>query len=156
MKRIVYSLLLIVSISAVIISCKKSNPVVSNNQNQTTNSACPQAVVKDSIRYYDPFVLAMPQPFELDSLYISGDCLHVRIYSSGCSGSSWVLSAFDSEDETNGQRAISLWLDNQELCAAYIRKEYSFDIKGLRIAGRNSVTLNFMQFFPSSSIQYNY
>ncbi len=142
---------LILTATAMILlfACKKSNPVSST----PTIVSCGPAVVKDSVRYYDPFNTFMQTAY-YDTIYIVGDCLHLSIFSSGCDGSTWTLDAWDREDVQNSTRQLSVGLENQELCQAWIQKEFLFDISGLQVANQNTLTLNFYQF--GQSVQYTY
>ncbi len=142
-------MLLGLACTLVLVACRKSNT--------TTGSAgCGPAVVQDSTRYYDVFTLMQPQPMSLDTIYILGDCLHISIASGGCDGSTWELSAWDRGHEQNGQRQLSFWLENTELCLAFIHKDYVFDLTDLQVPGLHTLTLNFMQFQPVRSLKYHY
>lgn len=76
---------------------------------------------------------------------IVGDKLQVIIGASGCDGSSWQLQLADKgvvAESDPVQRFARIKFTNKELCAAAISKNYSFDLKPLRIQGDNRVSIN--------------
>jgi len=92
----------------------------------------------------------------IDNIEINSDCLKIGISSSGCDGGSWELKLIDSGDvlESNPpQRNLKLLLKNTELCKAYIRKEFTFNIANLRVEG-NQVRLNIIN--ADNHILYKY
>ncbi len=132
-----------------LVACRKSNPVTHPN----TPAGCGPTVMIDSVRYHDPFTI-FTAPVEIDSVYVSGDCMTVRVRSGGCDGSSWQLDAWDRGDVNNGRRELSFFLHNDELCQAYVAKYFKYDLSSLRVANRSSVELHFNQ--NGKSVIYSY
>ncbi|WP_109853056.1 hypothetical protein [Aquimarina sp. AU58] len=111
----------------------------SDDDNNNTDS-CDQLTVISSKQYVDE----PDHNLTISSLKINENCLKISFGSSGCSGDTWELKLIDSEEilETNPpQRNLRLSLKNEELCDAYITKEISFNILGLKVEG-NRVLLN--------------
>ncbi len=74
----------------------------------------------------------------INSLEIEGDCLKINFSASGCSGESWKVVLIDSgsiKESDPPQRDLRLILENNELCEAFITRELSFNIAGLRVEG---------------------
>ncbi len=76
---------------------------------------------------------------------ISGNCLRLAYSSSGCDGSSWQVSLItDGTVDLStipATRKLKFILVNQEICAAVISKEKSFDISNLQVSGAQAVSL---------------
>ncbi|MBG6129724.1 hypothetical protein IWQ47_000974 [Aquimarina sp. EL_43] len=111
----------------------------SDDDNNNTDS-CDQLTIINSKQY----VSEPNHNLTISSLKINGNCLKISFGSSGCSGDTWELKLIDSEEilETNPpQRNLRLSLKNEELCNAFITKEISFNILGLKVDG-NKVLLN--------------
>ena len=93
--------------------------------------------------------------FVISEMKIEGDCLKIKIGSSGCSGSSWVAKLIAQEGIAKSNppiRSVKLFLDNKELCQAFIAKEFAFDIEDLRVPDCNQVYLS----ISGKSILYEY
>ncbi len=133
------------------LSCKKSNI-----HGESVSQSCGTPVVLDSQRYQDPFRIFGPHIISLDSVYIQGDCLHFIVQSSGCDGSTWKVNTWDSERIISGQRYLSIWLENSEICQTVVRKHYWWGISHLQVSGTNTVKLLFPQFTPAISVEYQY
>ncbi len=76
---------------------------------------------------------------------ITDDCLNIRISSSGCDGSSWMIKAYDSggvAESLPEQRFIKISFENPEKCLAVFAKELSFDLYDLRVEGSQEIILN--------------
>jgi hypothetical protein len=102
---------------------------------------CGAAVEINSIKYNN----MVSHNYAFTNAVIDGDCLTITFGASGCSGSTWVTELFDSgtvDDYTPLQRYLRMKLTNTELCAAVPVKSVSFDIRPLRVLGKNSVELN--------------
>jgi hypothetical protein len=83
--------------------------------------------------------------FSMINMVIIGDCLKIKFGASGCDGNSWIVKLIDSGNVAESypsQRTLRLSLENKEICAAYIGKEISFNIKDLQIEGNDKVVLN--------------
>lgn len=122
-----------------------------DNCNQTSNN-CDQTVIVNSELYED----APADMLTIESLAINGDCLKINFGASGCSGDSWELKLIDSEailESFPPQRNVRLSLKNEELCAAYITRELTFDITDLQTDG-DEVMLNIIN--SDSGILYKY
>ncbi|MFA5848981.1 MAG: hypothetical protein WC833_03785 [Bacteroidales bacterium] len=98
-------------------------------------------VVLDNILY----TKTITNNYTIKSAAVVGDSLVVEVTSSGCSGSSWVLKAIDSEVIAESypiQRFMKISLDNKELCLAVITKRVSFDLKPIRTTGNKNIVIN--------------
>ncbi|WP_296383794.1 hypothetical protein [Winogradskyella sp.] len=116
-------------------------------------SLCDATVVVDSSTYQT----IESAFYTLMSAEISDDCLYTNISSSGCDGSTWVLTLVDSEDIAESmppQRYLKLALANNEACLAVFNKEQSFDLTPLRIDGITEVVLHIEDF--SEPLTYVY
>ena len=116
-------------------------------------SMCDATVIVDNLAYQT----TESSFYSLVSAEIVGDCLRVNISSSGCNGSSWILTLVDSEDIAESippQRYLKLLLANNEACLAVFNKEQSFDLTALRIEGINDMLLN-IEDFPEP-LTYSY
>ncbi|PKV51185.1 hypothetical protein ATE84_3258 [Aquimarina sp. MAR_2010_214] len=112
----------------------------SSDDDNNNISSCDQLTVISSKQYVDE----PNHNLTINSLKINENCLKISFSSSGCSGDSWEVKLIDSEEilESNPpKRNLRLSLKNEELCDAYITKEISFDILGLKVDG-NRVSLN--------------
>lgn len=82
--------------------------------------------------------------FMINRLEIVDDCLKINFSSGGCDGNTWKVKLIDSGailKTDPPQRNLKLQLRNEELCEAYISKEWTFDISNLKVDG-NKVQLN--------------
>ncbi|WP_299119438.1 hypothetical protein [uncultured Winogradskyella sp.] len=123
------------------------------NEDDLVTSNCDDLVVVDNSTYQT----VESAFYSLISADISDDCLLVNISSSGCDGSTWILTLVDSEDIAESlppQRYLKLSLVNNEACLAVFNKEQSFDLTPLRIEGANEILLN-IEDFPES-LTYSY
>jgi len=105
------------------------------------NPGCGPAVEISAIKYNN----MVSHNYAFTNAVIDGDCLTITFGSSGCSGNTWVVEMFDSgtvDDYTPLQRYLRMKLTNTELCTAVPVKSVSFDIRPLRVLGKNSVELN--------------
>lgn len=76
---------------------------------------------------------------------INGDCLEVKISSSGCDPNNWDMNFIASEVvvETNPiEYKTKVELINNETCLVVFQKTVSFDLTPLQISGANQIQLN--------------
>lgn len=100
-----------------------------------------RSVVLNNVLYTN----TLTNNYTIKSAAVVGDSLVVEITSSGCSGSSWVFKAFDSEVIAESypiQRYVRISLENKELCLAVITKKVSFDLKPIRTTGYQNIVIN--------------
>jgi len=85
-------------------------------------------------------------PFQITSAVIDGNCLEIEVGAGGCDGDSWEgkLFVFPLVAESlPPQVSVEFSLKDEELCEAYIRRTFSFDLSGLYdISDRVIVNLN--------------
>ena len=84
-------------------------------------------------------------PFTIRDVEIQGDVLRITVSASGCDGSSWRANLIASDIIGRSEppfRGVKLSFENNEDCLAVITKEFTFNIKNLRVEGSNSVRLN--------------
>lgn len=128
-----YYFLLTILLSAITVSCITKMEEVPDSDNKI--------VVLDNILY----TKAITNNYTIKSAAVVGDSLVVEVTSSGCSGSSWVFKAFDSEVIAESypiQRYMRISLDNKELCLAVITKRVSFNLKPVRTTGYQIIVIN--------------
>lgn len=73
-------------------------------------------------------------PFQITSAVINGNCLEVEVGAGGCDGESWESNLFVFPlvaESLPPQVSVEFSLKDEELCEAYIRKSFSFDLSGL-------------------------
>ncbi|QBZ97447.1 hypothetical protein [Flavobacterium sangjuense] len=83
--------------------------------------------------------------YMITSVSLNENCLDITISSSGCSGSTWEMNLFSTNNLPDSfplQRNLKLQLINNEACAAVFSKTVSFDLTPLHIAGQDQITLN--------------
>lgn len=110
----------------------------------------------DTVISSEEYANAPSDGLTINNMTIVGDCLTIDFSSSGCDGSTWVVSLIDSEsifESDPPQRNLLLSLENLEVCLAIVPKELSFDISELQVEG-DSVLLNIVN--SGESILYNY
>lgn len=104
----------------------------------------------------DQYANAPNDKLTINQLDIDGECLRINFSSGGCDGESWEIKLIDSGNvygEELPQRNLRLSLKNEELCEAYITKELTFDISGLKVGG-NKVQLNLVNSGDSILFEY--
>jgi len=109
-----------------------------DDDNQPAN--CDQAVFISADLYKN----APDDQLTINKVEIVGDCLKISFAASGCSGQSWEVKLIDAGMifySNPPQLNLRLSLKNEELCAAVIGKEMTFDISQLQVTG-NRVLLN--------------
>jgi len=122
----------LIIIAITIISC--------NDENDNQPSNCD----KDVLISADLYKNAPDDQLTINKVEIVGDCLKISFAASGCSGKSWEVKLIDAGMifySNPPQRPLRLSLKNEELCAAVIGKEMTFDISQLQVNG-NRVLLN--------------
>lgn len=73
--------------------------------------------------------------YDIIDTSISGDCLTVTIGASGCDGSSWIVNLVASEKialSNPPMQNMKLSLNNSELCDAYLKRSFMFDLSPLK------------------------
>ena len=94
---------------------------------------------------------------EINSAEIFGDCLMLNYSASGCDGSTWRLSLYDSGEIAESfpeQRFLAIDIDNQEACDAIIEREISFSLIDLRLGESGTVLFNLANFEDQLSYTY--
>ncbi len=95
--------------------------------------------------------------YTIQTIKVNQDCLEIEFASSGCSGSSWVISLIDLgaiSETAVPQRDLKLRLKNSEICEAYITRTISFDLKPLRLENYDELNLKVAEY--NSLIRYEY
>jgi hypothetical protein len=126
--------------------------ITCDNENDNQPSNCEQAVIISADLYKN----APNDQLTINKVEIVGDCLKISFAASGCSGKSWEVKLIDAGMifySNPPQRPLRLSLKNDELCAAVIGKEMTFDISQLQVTG-NRVLLNFTN--SGDQILYEY
>lgn len=111
-----------------------------NKETEKQPTVCDQSVIISK----DNYTNAPSDQLSISVTELNDGCLKINFGSSGCSGSSWEVKLIDSGVVLYSdppQRNLRLSLKNQELCAAYIGKEITFNVKDLQVNG-NKVLLN--------------
>ena len=114
--------------------------ITCNNDDDNQPANCDQAVLISSTLYQN----APNDQLTINKVEIVGDCLKISFAASGCSGKSWEVKLIDAGMifySNPPQLNLRLSLKNEELCAAVIGKEMTFDISQLQVTG-NRVLLN--------------
>lgn len=114
--------------------------ITCNNDNDNQPANCDQAVFISADLYKN----APDDQLTINKVEIVSDCLKISFAASGCSGKSWEVKLIDAGlifYSNPPQRPLRLSLKNDELCAAVIGKEMTFDISQLQVTG-NRVLLN--------------
>lgn len=127
------------------LSCSKNDKTLS-----------PSVCEKETLISAEQYLNSTSALFIINNISIDGNCLEISFGSSGCSGDTWEWEFIDSEailESYPPQRNLKLSLKNEELCAAYITKEASFDISNLQVDG-DMVYLNISN--SNQSILYEY
>lgn len=73
--------------------------------------------------------------YTINNVTLNGDLLTINISSSGCNGVSWKTTLVDSGiylQTVPLQGSLKLVLENNEMCAAYITEDFTFNISSLR------------------------
>lgn len=111
-----------------------------DKKSDNLSTVCDQTVIISG----DKYVTAPSDHYAVTSAELNGDCLKITIAASGCDGSTWDVKLIDSGVilySNPPQRNLRLVLKNGELCAAYIGKKITFDVKNLQVNG-NKVLIN--------------
>ena len=142
MKNLIYLMLIV----TVIFSC--------SDDDDTSKITCDQTTVIDN-NLYDA---AQSQDLTIDSLVLSGDCLHAYYKASGCDGETWAITLLDSgniAESSPEQRFLTFDFINEEECRAVISKQTSFDLRPIQIDS-DEIILNFSIDGYEQSINYSY
>jgi hypothetical protein len=141
--QFIVSLLICFGLVCFLSSCDKEDEVIDlGNENAL--------IVSESV-----FQNAPNDPFSLHNVKIDGDILTIKISASGCDGGRWKVNIITLKGYAKSnppQRDLRISFENNEDCLAYIGKEFSFNIKNLRVEGTNRVWLNIL----GSGILYEY
>ncbi len=141
-------LVTLVTLSSV--SCRKYDT--------TTKSECIERVFLDSLRYQKSLSQSRMIP-DLDSLYLSGDCLHIIVSDSACDGKSWSMKLYDAEKlryVSPPSRNLNFVFESHETCtdSTIVQRDFSFNVSSLRIDGYNTITLVFPYY--NQRVNYSY
>lgn len=118
-------------------SCRRSSLVEESRNSQP----CGKAVVVNA----PDFSTVSTDHFVIADALISGDCLTLKVGSSGCSGNTWqadILHAVSDAAVYPKQHALKVVFTNRELCAAAFGKSFEFDLYPLRQKGTNKISLS--------------
>ncbi|MEM9142658.1 MAG: hypothetical protein AAGA86_06695 [Bacteroidota bacterium] len=124
----------------------------SDDDDGTSMGNCDLGTVISESRFND----APSDALTINTLSVEGDCLMINFSAGGCDGSSWEIVLIDSGailESDPPQRNLRLSLNNEELCAAIVQRELTFDISNLRVEG-NQVRLNLVN--SEDSVLYSY
>ena len=145
MKRI-FTSVFICSMLLLVISCSSSN--------DSKNQSCDK---KSKIISTEAYNNLTSNYFVITGVALNNDCLDVTISSSGCSGTTWQMNLFSSNNFPDSfplQRNLKLQLDNPEACLAVVSKTVSFDLTPLRVSGQQEIRFNLEGW--EQQIVYNY
>ena len=124
-----------------------------DDENTILPTTCNALAIIDNVT----FETSATSPYTIIGVDIIGDCMSINISASGCDGVSWIMQLIDSGDveATNPpERAIKLFLVNNEACLAQITRAQTFDLSALQIEGENQIILNLDGY--SEPITYTY
>lgn len=97
-------------------------------------SACDGVVTINNELYKN----ASTANFEIVKAEIIDNCLKLKFNSSGCDGNSWQMGLIDSgniQESFPPRRSIRFTIQNNEVCDAWLTKEYSFDLSKIQVEG---------------------
>jgi hypothetical protein len=93
----------------------------------------------------------------INDMNIVQDCLVINFSSSGCDANEWNVRLIDKEvvTETTSMptRSLKLVVSHNQLCAAFLSTEKSFDVSSLQISG---VSPLYLQINDQQVIEYKY
>jgi len=121
-------------------------------------SSCDQKVIICNTQFEN----APNYPISIMNMEIVGDCLKIKFGASGCDIKN--IKLIDSDNVYffytqhylhPPERYVRLSFDNPGLCARWITEEVSFNIKDLRVQGRNKIWLRLSD-IPEDVILYKY
>ena len=113
--------------------------------NSFPSSNCGALALIDSGAY----LTAETNPYTINSAVMNEECLVLNISASGCDGSTWIIQLLDSGNVSESeppQRAVKLFLFNNEACLSVISQVQSFDLSALQVDGVNEITINIDDF----------
>jgi hypothetical protein len=132
--RTSFQILLFIVSSTLLFSCEEEG---ANSPRQTYGNLVIGKDLYDSIK---------SENFLISSVSISGDSLKIKLCSGGCSGETWDVRLVDSgavAESFPEQRWAKVGFKNEEICYAYICREYIFDLKPLQTgSGKLSLHLD--------------
>ncbi len=114
---------------------------------------CGALAIIDGFSYQN----AVTSPYTITSAVINEDCLVLSVSASGCNGATWTMRLMDSGEVSESdppQRAVKLFLINNEACLTVITQTRSFDLSALQIEDVNEITINIDDF--SDPVTYTY
>lgn len=94
--------------------------------------------------------------FEISNVATEGSCITITIHSSGCDGNTWNAELVDLGDINESlppQRSLRLILENNEVCNAYISKDFSFELEELS-EGYDQVTFHLKDYDQSILVNF--
>ncbi|WP_405576351.1 hypothetical protein [Winogradskyella sp. Asnod2-B02-A] len=109
------------------------------NEDDVAILPCGLEIIIDNSTYNDV------ESHAIENATITGNCLDISIYDSGCDSNNWVMTLVDSgaiAESMPPQRYLKLSLFNDEACLAVFNKEASFNLIPLRVEGANEVLLH--------------
>lgn len=121
--------------------------------NSAPPTNCGALALIDSFSYEN----AATSPYTINSVIVNEDCLILNFTATGCDGSTWITQLSDSSEISESdppQRAVKLFLINNEACLAEVTQVRSFDLTALQIEGINEVIINIDDY--SEPITYTY
>ena len=134
---------------ALLFSCARQ----SQKPIDTDPGNCESATVVNS----DKFSQKSPAGFTITKAEIKGDCLEITITASGCDGKTWkaeLVSDGAVAESYPPQMYLKVLLTSSEECLAVLSKEFSYNLKSLRVPGMNKVSLNLQGWNQQLLYQY--
>jgi len=135
MKSLKLRLFLLIIVSFLNIQCND------DEGNSLPSTDCGGLALLDGFTYEN----AATNPYTITNAFVNEDCLVFNVSASGCDGSTWTMQLMDSENVIESdppQRAVKLFLVNNEACLAVVSQLESFDLSALQIEGVNEIIIN--------------
>lgn len=126
--------ILFLLVSLLVLSCNSDD-----NSNPIQSICDSQAVIDTSL-----FDQIPTDNYSITSIVLNGDCLEVKLSSSGCDPNNWTmnLKAVPSVTAISPHLVhVKVELINNEECLALFAKTRSFDLTPLQIQGQTSIQL---------------
>lgn len=98
---------------------------------QEYSGPCDEAAVISKELYEE----TSSENYRITAASITGDCLEVELYASGCDGGTWKVNLYDFNAIAESypvQRYLKVSLESGEICNAMVTKKITFDLSPLR------------------------
>lgn len=124
----------LIAVSLLITACSKDDDLI------CIPNVCGGEAVNISNSLYNN---GPDDPFQLDSVWLDGSCLHIAVsYGGGCGEVTFELAAEKSVGAGNPPfRKLRLTFDDRDFCEALISEELLFQISELQVQGQNRLEL---------------